>query len=153
MRVYRSLGYLLYVIHPLTVSSAFVSWTLLVRVQKYVQMSALDDKDVPSAEQWQSAVKFMTSAVQKEIKSAEESLDKLVGPTSFSDRWLRWRSQSETEGKRQAISEELIKFLNAEPVSCLDTWCRNHSLVARRCSVFQCATLKNCMRTRLPCII
>ena len=82
-------------------------------------MSALDDKDVPSAEQWQSAVKFMTSAVQKEIKSAEESLDKLVGPKSFYDRWLRWRSQSEAEGKRQAISEELTKFLNAEPVSLL----------------------------------
>ena len=80
-------------------------------------MSALDDKDVPSAEQWQSAVKFMTSAVKKEIKSAEENLDKLVGPKSFYDRWLRWRSQSEIEGKRQAIAEELTKFLNAEPVS------------------------------------
>ena len=78
-------------------------------------MSALDDKNVPSAEQWQSAVKFMTSAV-KEIKLAEENLDKLVGPKSFYDRWLRWRSQSEIEGKRQAIAEELIKFLNAEPV-------------------------------------
>ena len=80
-------------------------------------MSALDDKDVPSAEMWQSAVKFMTSAVKKEIKSAEENLDKLVGPTSFSDRWLRWRSQSDVEAKRQAIAEELTKFLNAEPVS------------------------------------
>ena len=83
-------------------------------------MSALDDKDVPSAEQWQSAVKFMTSAVQKEIKSAEENLNKLVGPTSFYNRWLRWRSQSEVESKRQAIAEELTKFLNAEPVSFLD---------------------------------
>ena len=80
-------------------------------------MSALDDKDVPSAEQWQSAVKFMTSAVKKEIKSAEENMDKLVGPKSFYDRWLRWRSQSDVEGKRQAIAEELTKFLNAEPVS------------------------------------
>ena len=80
-------------------------------------MSALDDKDVPSAEQWQSAVKFMTSAVQKEIRSANEELDKLVGPKSFYDRWLRWRSQSEVEAKRQAIAEELTKFLNAEPVS------------------------------------
>ena len=79
-------------------------------------MSALDDKDVPSAEQWQSAVKFMTSAVKKEIRSAEDNLNKLVGPKSFYDRWLRWRSQSEVEGKRQAIAEELTKFLNAEPV-------------------------------------
>ena len=80
-------------------------------------MSALGDKDVPSAEQWQSAVKFVTSAVQKEIRSANEELDKLVGPKSFYDRWLRWRSQSEVEAKRQAIAEELTKFLNAEPVS------------------------------------
>ena len=87
-----------------------------VYLQKYVQMSALDDKDVPSAEQWNSAVKFMTSAVRKEIKSAEDNLDKLVGPTSFYNRWVNWRSQSETESKRQAIAEELTKFLNAEPV-------------------------------------
>ena len=51
-------------------------------------MSGLDDEDVPSAEQWQSAVKFMTSAVQKEIRSANEELDKLVGPKLLYDRWL-----------------------------------------------------------------
>ena len=93
---------------------------LFLCAQKYVQMSALDDKDVPSVEQWQSAVKFMTSAVQKEIRSANEELDKLFGPKSFYhfyDRWLRWRSQSEVEAKRQAIVEKLTKFLNAEPVS------------------------------------
>ena len=42
----------------------------------YVLMSGLDDKDILSAEQWQSAVKFMTSAVQKEIRSAGEEQDK-----------------------------------------------------------------------------
>ena len=51
------------------------------------------------------------------IRSANEELDKLVGPKLFYDRWLRWRSQSEVEAKRQAIAEELTKFLNAEPVS------------------------------------
>ena len=56
--------------------------------QNCVQVSALDDKDVPSAEQWQSAVKFVTSAVQKEIRSANEELDKLVGPKLLYDRWL-----------------------------------------------------------------
>ena len=56
--------------------------------QNCVQVSALDDKDVPSAEQWQSAIKFVTSAVQKEIRSANEELDKLVGPKLLYDRWL-----------------------------------------------------------------
>ena len=56
----------------------------------------------------------MTSAIQKEIRSANEEQDKLVGPKSFYDRWLQWRSQSEVEAKRQAIAEELTKFLNAE---------------------------------------
>ena len=78
-------------------------------------MSALDDRDISSAEQWQSAIKFMTSAVQKEIRSTIKQLDKLVGPKS--NRWLRWRSQSEVEAKRQAIAEDLTKFLNAESVS------------------------------------
>ena len=80
-------------------------------------MSALDDRDISSAEQWQSAEKFMTFAVQKVIRSTTKQLDKLVGPKSFYDHWLRWRSQSELEAKRQAIAEELTKFLNAESVS------------------------------------
>ena len=79
-------------------------------------MSALDDKNVPSAEQWQSAVKFMTSAIQK-TRSTIKQLDKLVGRKSFYNRWLRWRSQSEVETKRQAIAEEVAKFFNAEAVS------------------------------------
>ena len=65
--------------------------------QKYVQMSALDDKDVPSAEQWKSAVGFMTNTIKKQIRLAEEELLKLEGPTSFYDRWLRWKSQSQSE--------------------------------------------------------
>ena len=57
-------------------------------------MSALDDKDVPSAEQWKAAVEFMTSALQRQIKRAEDDLEEVRGPTSFYDRWVRWRSQT-----------------------------------------------------------
>ncbi len=60
-------------------------------------MSALDDKDVPSADEWKAAVAFMTNALRKQILQAEEELHSLEGPTSFYDRWLRWRSQSPTE--------------------------------------------------------
>jgi len=80
-------------------------------------MSALDDKDVPSAEQWRSAVEFMTSALGKQIKEAEEAIRKLEGPTSFYDRWVLFKSQSDQETRRKAIAEELGKFLSAEPVS------------------------------------
>ncbi len=60
-------------------------------------MSALDDKDVPSADEWKAAVAFMTNALGKQIHQAEEELYNLEGPTSFYDRWLRWRSQTGTE--------------------------------------------------------
>ena len=80
-------------------------------------MSALDDKDVPSAEQWRSAVEFMTSALQKKTKEAEEALWKLEGPTSYYDRWVLFKSQTDHEIRRKAIAEELSKFLAAEPVS------------------------------------
>ena len=63
-------------------------------LQKYVQMSALDDKDVPSAEQWQSACNFMSASLKKYIKQAEDDLNALVGPTAFYDRWIKWKSQS-----------------------------------------------------------
>ncbi len=79
-------------------------------------MSALDDKDVPSAEQWRAAVEFMISALRKQTKEAEEMLGKLEGPTSYSDRWLHWKSPTEQQLKRKAIAEEIKKFLAAEPV-------------------------------------
>ena len=60
-------------------------------------MSALDDKDVPSAEQWKDAVTFMTSALTRQIKLAEDAMHELEGPTSFYDRWLLWRSQSDKQ--------------------------------------------------------
>ena len=66
-------------------------------LQKYVQMSALDDKDVPSAEQWKDAVTFMTSALSRQIKQAEGDMQKLAGPTSFYDRWILWKSQSNSQ--------------------------------------------------------
>lgn len=70
------------------------SCTVLGHLQKYVQMSALDDKDVPSAEQWQSACNFMSASLKKYIKQAEDDLRALVGPTAFYDRWIKWKSQS-----------------------------------------------------------
>ena len=60
-------------------------------------MSALDDKDVPSAEQWKDAVAFMTSALSRQIKQAEADLQKLTGVTSLYDRWVLWKSQSSSQ--------------------------------------------------------
>ncbi len=85
--------------------------------QKYVQMSALDDKDVQTAEQWAAAVQFMISSLKKQIRVAEEEMRKLEGATSYYDRWIKWRNQSELEVKRQAIAGELNNFLRAERVS------------------------------------
>ena len=76
-----------------SVESTFFMFSL----QKYVQMSALDDKDVPSAEQWRDAVTFMTSALSRQIKKAEADMQQLVGPTSYYDRWLLWKSQSASQ--------------------------------------------------------
>ena len=60
-------------------------------------MSALDDKDVPSAEQWKDAVTFMTSALSGQIKQAENDLQQLQGPTSFYDNWILWKSRSDKQ--------------------------------------------------------
>lgn len=88
--------------------------------QKYVQMSALDDKDVPSAEQWRAAVEFMSTSLRRQTSEAEEALSKLEGPTSYYDRYIRWHSQTEQQARRKAIADELSKFLAAEPVSPLE---------------------------------
>ena len=86
-------------------------------------MSALDDKEVPSAEQWRAAVQYMTSAIQKEKEKAEEALRELEGPTSFYDSYIRWQSQTEQQNKRKAIADELSKFLAAEPVRNVCLFC------------------------------
>jgi optic atrophy protein 1 len=82
---------------------------------KYVQMSALDDKHVRTVEQWHSSVQFMKNILRKQVKQAQDKLNELKGPTSFSDRWLGWRSQSQQQINRQAITDELNKFIAAEP--------------------------------------
>lgn len=80
-------------------------------------MSALDDKDVPSAEQWRAAVEFMSTSLRKQTTEAETALSKLEGPTSYYDCYIRWQSQTEQQAKRKAIADELSKFLAAETVS------------------------------------
>lgn len=89
-------------------------------------MSALDDKEVPSAEQWRAAVKYMTTALRKETEKAEEAIRQLEGPTSFSERYFRWQSQTDQQVKRKAIADELSKFLTAEPVSG-NVWDQKHA--------------------------
>ncbi len=85
-------------------------------LQKYVQMSALDDKDVPSADQWRAAVQYMSTALHKQKEEAEQALANLEGPISYYDCYIRWQSQTEQQVKRKAIADELSKFLAAEPV-------------------------------------
>ena len=80
-------------------------------------MSALDDKDVPSADQWRAAVQYMTTALGKQTEEAEQALSKLEGPTSYYDRYIRWQSQTDQQAKQKAIAVELSKFLAAEPVN------------------------------------
>lgn len=80
-------------------------------------MSALDDKDVPSADQWRTAVQFMTTVLRKQTEEAEVALNRLEGPTSYYDRYIRWQSQTDQQVKKKAIADELSKFLTAEPVS------------------------------------
>ena len=82
-------------------------------------MSALDDKEVPSADQWRAAVEYMTTSLRKETDKAEEAMRQLEGPTSYYDRYVRWQSQTDQQVRRKAIAEELSKFLAAEPVSYL----------------------------------
>ncbi len=79
-------------------------------------MSALDDKDVQTAKQWEAAVQFMSSSLKKQIRVAEEEMQRMEGPTSYYDRWIRWKGQNELEIKRQAVANELNNFLRAEPV-------------------------------------
>ncbi|XP_065889413.1 dynamin-like GTPase OPA1, mitochondrial [Dysidea avara] len=82
---------------------------------KYVQVTTLEDKDIRTQAEWDSALKFMHDSLSTQIEKARRDLEDLKGPASFYDRWLKWQSQSSTQAVHQQIADELAKAVQAEP--------------------------------------
>ncbi|XP_018574590.1 dynamin-like 120 kDa protein, mitochondrial isoform X2 [Anoplophora glabripennis] len=77
---------------------------------RVIQLNALEDRTISDKRDWDQAVKFLESAVKDKLKESETVLKDLLGP-SAKERWLYWKSQTETQAKRNSVKNELDKIL------------------------------------------
>lgn len=77
---------------------------------RVIQLNTLEDRTIGDKRDWDQAVKFLETSVKEKLNESEVDLKKLLGP-SAKERWLYWRYQTEEEGKRGTVKNELDKIL------------------------------------------
>ncbi|KAJ8918386.1 hypothetical protein NQ315_008082 [Exocentrus adspersus] len=82
------------------------AWEML----RVIQLNALEDRTISDKRDWDQAVKFLESSVKDKLNESEAALKELLGP-SAKERWLYWKSQTETQAKRSTVKSELDKIL------------------------------------------
>ncbi|XP_057298181.1 dynamin-like 120 kDa protein, mitochondrial isoform X2 [Hydractinia symbiolongicarpus] len=83
---------------------------------RVIQLTALEDSNVPSKEQWDDAIKFMEDTITLENQKSEQILSSLIGP-GWQERWLYWTSRSGEQHFHNEIKKELDKLLQASEVT------------------------------------
>lgn len=79
---------------------------------KVIQLNTLEDRTIPDKRDWDQAVRFLEASVKEKLKESETHLQHLLGP-SAKERWLYWKYQSDVEGKRNQVKNELDRILYA----------------------------------------
>lgn len=82
---------------------------------RVIQLNALEDRTISDKRDWDQAVKFLESAIKDKLKESELILKDLIGP-SVKERWLYWKSQTESQTKRNTVKNELDKILYSNQV-------------------------------------
>ncbi|XP_065648467.1 dynamin-like GTPase OPA1, mitochondrial isoform X4 [Hydra vulgaris] len=79
---------------------------------RVIQLSTLEDSNVPNKEQWDDAIKFMEETLIKESESNEKVLSKLIGP-GWQERFLYWTSRSKEQNLNNEVKKELQRLLQS----------------------------------------
>ncbi len=58
-----------------------------------IQLTALEDTNVPDKHQWDNAIRFMELTLQKEKDKTLAELNRLIGP-GWQERWMYWSSRT-----------------------------------------------------------
>ncbi|GAB1600130.1 dynamin-like 120 kDa protein, mitochondrial isoform X1 [Argonauta hians] len=74
------------------------------------QISILEDTSCTDKSQWDSAIKFMEECIKEKLKTNEEILNEMLGP-SRTEQWMHWKYQTADHKIRQATKQELEKLL------------------------------------------
>lgn len=102
---------------------------------RVIQLNTLEDRTISDKRDWDQAVKFLESSIKEKLKDSEQvctvvrseistclicfffkELKQLLGPGT-KERWLYWRSQTETQAKRNNVKGELDRLLYSNEVS------------------------------------
>lgn len=76
---------------------------------KVFQRNVLEDRSMPSKQQWDEAIGFMKTSLQEKKKEGHTTMEKMLGP-SFWQKYFLWRSRSEEQSDRRVVKEELEKM-------------------------------------------
>lgn len=77
------------------------------------QINILDDTSCTEKAQWDAAIKFMEDCIKEKLKTNQEILNEMLGP-STTEQWIYWKHQTEEHRQRQATKNELEKLLSTE---------------------------------------
>ncbi len=69
--------------------NSFVKNILCCQFQRVIQLTALEDTNVPDKQQWDNAIRFMESTLQREREKTLNELRVLIGP-GWQERWTYW---------------------------------------------------------------
>lgn len=88
------------------------SWLLKARDSlRVIQLTALEDSNVPTKEQWDDAIRFMEDTIANATVKTEEMLSDLIGP-GWKERWVYWTSRTREQHTQNEIKKELDRLLN-----------------------------------------
>lgn len=80
---------------------------------RILQLNTLEDQCVSEKQQWDYAVKFLTSSVKEKLDHTRSDLHQIIGP-SLSEKWMYWKYSSEDQTKRSYVKAELDKMLQSD---------------------------------------
>lgn len=80
---------------------------------RVIQLNTLEDRNVHDKAEWDMAVKFLENSVKDKLKHTDTTIHEMFGP-STTEKWLKWRSASEDQRKRNHVKSELDKILTSD---------------------------------------
>jgi len=94
-------------------SMARHSWdTKAEQSLRVMQVNTLEDRSVPDKHQWDSAIRFMESALKDKLDQTERQLQEMTGPGAW-DQWVYWRYRTQEQKDRHSTLNELEKLIQA----------------------------------------
>ncbi|CAF0767815.1 unnamed protein product [Adineta steineri] len=81
---------------------------------RVIQTQALQDRNVPDKQQWETAAKFMENVIRRELEHQESELNSNLNPSSWSKLFTFQGSTIEEKNRQQCVKELQKLLLNRQ---------------------------------------